>query len=310
MINFIQNCINTFYRYPKARIREVERFGGKKVYEYMLAQKLEMVKAARNIDALPRSNGALSVYFLTGKKYIDQTLFCICSLEKSMSDTFKYILVDDGTFDEDLKEFVTLKIPNATIIAKSDIFQNLERHLPFERYPVLRKKRDEYPHIKKLTDIHTLDGGKGFKLVLDSDMLFNHPPIEIRNWLEHPDSPIHMIDCAEAYGYEHSFLERVCGAEVPKLVNVGVFGIDSAAINWSDLERWTNELEARAGASYYLEQALSAMLIAEQETVVLDRENYLVNPSEDEIHDCKATLHHYVDLSKKGYYTKAWKKFV
>lgn len=67
-----------------------------------------------------------------------------------------------------------------------------------------------------------------------------------------------------------------------------------------------NTLEEKEGSSYYLEQALTAMLIGEQKSIVLDKDKYKVNPS---LRDTTA-LHHYVDLSKKYYYTQAWKKLI
>jgi hypothetical protein len=310
MKGLIQKLINKYYRYPKAKLREIERFGGETAYKDMLAQKDAMTKSIINLIPLKKSNGKLKIYFLTGKKYIEQTLFCIFSLEKQMDETFKYVLVDDGTFDLTMIDFVNTKLPNVEIAIKSVIDKNITTYLPMDKFPVLNWKRAEYPHIKKLTDVHTLNNCEGYKLVLDSDMLFNHPPVEIKSWLENPNKAIHMVDCDEAYGYSHLLMEQLCGSAIPKLVNVGVFGIDSNEVNWSNLERWIKELEEAEGASYYLEQALSAMLIAGKSTTILDKEKYKVNPPEKEIDKCNATLHHYVDLSKKGYFTKAWKKFV
>ncbi len=310
MTSIIQKLINDFYRYPRDRAKEIKRFGGKAEFKKMLGEQEKMQKSVRILQALPNSSGNLRVHFLTGKKYIDETLFCIFSLEKQIANTFKYVLVDDGTFGESLADSVKSKIPNVEIVLKATIDKNIEKHLPVSRYPILNKKRQEYPHIKKLTDIHTIGNCNGYKLVLDSDMLFYHPPKEIKSWLKKPQQAIHMVDCGESYGYSHPLIEKLCGAPIPKLVNVGIFGIDSNEIEWNRLERWTKELEEAEGASYYLEQALSAMLIAGKPATILDKEKYRVNPSEKEIDDCKATLHHYVDLSKKGYYTKAWKKFV
>ncbi len=310
MISYIQKLVDKYYRDPKGKRNHINRFGGKLVYDGMLAQKEEMVKSISDFNPIKNPLGQLKIHFLTGKKYIDQTLFCIFSLEKQMPNTFKYRLIDDGTFDNDLANFVASKAPNVEIVLKEEIDKNIDKYFPVDKYPVLNRKRKEYSHIKKLTDVHTLENCQGYKLVLDSDMLFYHPPTEIKEWLEKPNQPIHMIDCGEAYGYTSGLMETLCGSSIPKLVNVGVFGIESGAINWDILETWVSELEQEEGASYYLEQALSAMLIAGKPKIALDKEKYVVNPSENEIDLCQATLHHYVDLSKKGYYTKSWKNFI
>lgn len=310
MTSLIQKLINNYYRYPKAKHKEIKRFGGKLAYQKMLAQKKEMTKSIVSFTPLKKSEGSLKIYFLTGKKYIDQTLFCIFSLEKQIVNTFQYVFVDDGTFDADIIKIISYKIPSAMIITQEMINKNIAAYLPINKYPVLNRKRQEYPHIKKLTDIHTLNECKGFKLVLDSDMLFYQSPSEIIAWLKKPASPIYMIDCEEAYGYSHDLMQKLCGETIPELVNVGVIGMDSASINWILLEEWVKELEEQEGTCYYLEQALSAMLVAGKKAIVLDREAYKVNPSAKEINDTTAILQHYVDLSKMGYYTKAWKKFV
>jgi predicted component of type VI protein secretion system len=56
-----------------------------------------------------------------------------------------------------------------------------------------------------------------------------------------------------------------------------------------------------------LEQALTAMLIGETEAAVLPADEYMVNPQMKAIEEKTGVLHHYVDLSKEGYFKKAWR---
>ena len=306
----LQTIINQLYRYPKAKAKEIKRFGGKKVYIEMLQGK-EMMKAqAKKLSPVQTVVDGFEIYFLTGKNYLYQTLFCITSLNLQAPNTFKYTLVDDGSFDRDLIQLAKQKLPNSKIILKEEIEQNLRKLIPASDFPILHQKRKDYPHIKKLTDIHTLASNTDYKLVLDSDMLFWNRPRAIIDWFHHTERPIHMVDCAEAYGYSPQLMKSLCGYEIPSLVNVGVIGIDSSSINWESLEEWIKQLEANEGTCYYLEQALSAMLIAGKTAAVLDQEAYKVNPLPGEIEETKSILYHYVDLSKMGYYTSAWKKFV
>jgi hypothetical protein len=90
---------------------------------------------------------------------------------------------------------------------------------------------------------------------------------------------------------------------------VGAIGLKSEAINWNKLENWVKTLEEQEGTSYYLEQALSAMLIGKIDATVLKTGDYIVNPSADQIKNKTGILHHYVDLSKEGYFKHAWKHF-
>ncbi|TSD65870.1 glycosyltransferase family 2 protein [Inquilinus sp. KBS0705] len=301
----IQQLINFLYRTPKAELKKFKRFGGYFNYRSMMVASLAMQKASASLPPVQSHADGFSIYFLTGKNYLYQTLFCIQSLVKSSTEKFKFILVDDGSFDEVLMERIKRQLPGAVIIDKETIDKNLQETLPVDSFPYLHHKRAVYPHIKKLTDIHTLPGDD-WKLVLDSDMLFWAYPTDILNWLKHPDKPIHMIDCVESYGYTANLMEKLSASTIKPLINVGAVGLNSKHINWHNVEHWVKELETAEGTSYYLEQALTAMLIGHKPTIALDTDNYIVNPTDN----AKGVLHHYVDLSKEYYYKSAWKKFI
>ncbi len=278
-------------------------------YRKMNSNRKLMQKAAFCLPSVTSYTNGLPLYFLTGKKYLYQTLFCIRSLSKSCKEQFKFILVDDGSFDAPLIAHINRLLPGAEIITQAIINQNLEKILPRDKYPILRHKREIYPHLKKLTDIHSLPI-KGWKLVLDSDMLFFAPPIAITSWLKKPTQPLHMVDCMESYGYTRQLMETLTGAGIPPLLNVGAIGLNSASIQWNTMEEWIGTLEEKEGTSYYLEQALSAMLISTIPSLILSSDQYIVNPDENSIEHFNGILHHYVDLSKKGYFNKAWKVFI
>lgn len=269
----------------------------------------EMEQRSLELPPVVSHTNGLPIYFLTGKNYLYQTLYCIQSLIKSTAAQFKFILVDDGSFNAALVERVAKQLPGAQIITVKQISENLQNTLPETCYPYLHKKRAVYPHIKKLTDVHTIPGDD-WKLVLDSDMLFWHEPKEIITWLYAPQQPLHMIDCTEAYGYSQQLMEQLTGAPVKPLLNVGAIGLKSEAIDWDKLENWVKTLEEQEGTSYYLEQALSAMTIADTDAAVLKAGDYIVNPGPDQIKNKTGILHHYVDLSKEGYFKQAWKHFL
>ncbi|MDN3548738.1 hypothetical protein [Mucilaginibacter aquaedulcis] len=268
-----------------------------------------MEQASTYLPPISSSKDGLPIYFLTGHKYFYQTLFCIRSLHLVSKCCFRFILVDDGSFDGQLIDRIKQQLPGATIVTKGQILHNLQNIIPLHKYPQLHHKRAIYPHIKKLTDIHTLSGTP-WKLVLDSDMLFWNDPVALTDWLTQPTGPLHLIDCDEAYGYSSGLMKDLCGEEIKPLINVGAIGLDSSCINWDSLEQWIGLLEEKQGTSYYLEQALTAMIIGERHTIVLDASRYIVNPCEADITNQQSVLHHYVDLSKEGYYKKAWQKTI
>lgn len=303
MFNMIQSLINYIYRYPKDKYKNIQRFGGYFQYQRMLKEREKMMCEATHILPINSYNNGLVIYFLTGKAYLYQTLFCIKSLVTVSDKKFKFVLIDDGTFDKNLIEQINDQLPNSEIITKEKIERNLEKVMPKSKFPILHQKRKEYPHIKKLTDIHTISGS--WKLVFDSDMLFWKNPVEIINWLDKPEAPIHIIDCEQSYGYATALMKRLCKHEIPERVNVGIIGLNSGEINWEDIEKWIIGLEKEGGKSYYLEQAISAMILASKKCIILKEDEYKVNPSKNEAIEKSSSLHHYVDLSKAYYYSNA-----
>ncbi|MBB6235496.1 hypothetical protein HDC90_000093 [Pedobacter sp. AK013] len=304
-----QKLVNHLYRYPKSNWKTIQRFGGYLSYWRMLASKKQMQKASENLPPIISNHNGFPIYFLTGKKYLYQTLFCALSLTKSCKETFRFILIDDGSFDQDLINQVKQQMPNVKLILKNEIENNLELKLPTSAYPFLHQKRKIYPHIKKLTDIHTIDDNP-FKLVLDSDMLFWNEPTELIDWLKNPNGCIYMLDSEESYGYDKALMETLCGFTIPNLMNVGTFGVNSNSINWNNIENWAKSLEEKQGASYFLEQALSVMVVANQKKTILNKEEYIVNPHERGSTFNRSKLHHYVDLSKRHYFENDWKAFL
>jgi hypothetical protein len=250
---------------------------------------------------------AFQVYFLTGKKYWYQTAFCLYSLQRFAEVNIRAVLVDDGSFDDDLAMQVSQQFPSTSqVVRKSELDGLLEEKLPLAKFPVLRKRRLEYPHIRKLTDIHILPG-EGAKLVLDSDMLFFRKPDTLLQWLSNPAGMLFMKDVEESYGYSASLLRQLSGVKTfPERLNVGIAGIPSSKINWDKLEYWTDELMKRDGSSYLQEQAITAMLAANENYYCLDEQDYKVLPS-IEHETVPEILHHYVADAKYDYFVKGWK---
>lgn len=305
----LQRFINFIYRYPKARLQNYNRFGGYFNYRSMMYSMRLMKKASLTLAPVTSYPDGLPVYFLTGEKFLYQTLFCIQSLKKVSRAKFNYILIDDGSFGDSLIKQVERQLPGAQIILQAELEQNIEKYLPESLYPALYNKRKVYPHLKKLTDVHTLPG-KHWKLVLDSDMLFWAEPTKLISWLNNPVSPLHMVDCEPSYGYTGPLMEQLAGSAIRPLINVGAIGLKSDTINWAKVNHWIKVLEEKEGGSYYLEQALTAMLIGDAVTTTLPADTYIVNPAASDVVEKNGTLHHYVDLSKAPYFKLAWRQLV
>ena len=116
-----------------------------------------------------------------------------------------------------------------------------------------------------------------------------------------------MTDCVESYGYSRRLMESLAGAPIPPLMNVGICGLRSESLDWEQLEHWCQELVKREGTSYYLEQALVAMIAAKATPTVMPREDYITFPTREEAFQGTGVLQHYVADSKPWYFGEAWK---
>ncbi len=141
-------------------------------------------------------------------------------------------------------------------------------------------------------------------------MLFFREPKILIDWLLAPDRPCHMIDIETSYGYSHALMTELAGGDIPDRLNVGICGLCSDKIDWDRLEDWCRVLIEREGTSYYQEQALTALLMANASCVVAPAAEYVVLPDKEEGKNPKAILHHYVADSKSSYFRYGWRHFV
>jgi hypothetical protein len=266
-----------------------------------------MEDAAQNLNPLPEPAGdAPEIFYLTGRRFVYQTLFCAVSLGRQTGQSFRFVAIDDGTLRDVDIALLRRILPEMRIVRNWEVEATLETWLPATRYPEIRRRRLVYPHLRKLTDVHA--GGAGWKLVLDSDMLFHGRPNFILDWLEAPDQPCHMLDVADAYGYSTGLLRELAGTDLPVRLNVGICGLNGESIDWEKLEYWCRELVAREGTHYLMEQALVAMLTAGAPRAAAPPEMYVTSPSRLEAERPTAILHHYTAESKAWYYRFAWRQ--
>lgn len=266
-----------------------------------------MVAAAHRLPLLSRATGApLTVHLLTGRRFWYQTVFCLWTFARHADRPVSPVIYDDGSLRHEHCEPIARLFPQACFISRDDIVARLDHALPAHRYPVLRERWLHYPNIRKITDVHA--GRTGWKLVLDSDLLFFRRPELLVNWLDRPDRPLHAVDSETSYGYARSLMNELAGAPVPDLVNVGLTGLEGYSIDWERLEHWCATLITREGTHYFLEQALIAMHVAGRPCAIAPAADYVTAPTEPEADDCRAVMHHYVALSKRSYFRTNWRR--
>jgi hypothetical protein len=119
-----------------------------------------------------------------------------------------------------------------------------------------------------------------------------------------------MTDCSESYGYPVELMGSLSGHSVSRLLNTGVNGIHSGLIDWDELEHWIEALETTHGTSYFLEQALFAMVSSRAPVLRLPADTYVVSPAGSSATRTDCVLQHYVYDSKPHYFGRAWRQWL
>jgi hypothetical protein len=249
----------------------------------------------------------LELHMVVGKRFWYMAAFALVSLKKHLSSPVQVHFYSDGMLTAEHGKALRQLPVEAVFYGIEEIMAKVEKWLPREKYPILRERFDNYPNIRKLISPHV--GSRGAKIVLDADVLFFGRPDELCKWLAKPEGVLCATDITESYGYSRDLLEKLAGGKLPEKVNVGVTGLISETIDWDQLEKWCAELHAKAGTSYYLEQAIIAMLSVKYACHQLAEKRYITCPNEAEAKERAGVMQHYVDLSKKQYFRELWRKF-
>ena len=294
-------------RLPRDEFRRLRRWGPR-AYVRIPTWKRQMESAACRLPPLqPEHPGQspLEVWFLTGRQFWYQTAFCAWSLARHSGRPLTVQLADDGTLTPELEQELRRLFPQGSTHWRQQCLECFERLLPAGRYPTLHQRWHDYINLHKLTAPHIT--GRGVQLVLDSDMLFFRRPEALLAWWDRRDQPCLMVDCEESYGYSRPLLERLAGVGLLPSLNVGICGLASESIDWDELEFWCSSLVEAEATSYFLEQALVAMLASRARPTVLPRAEYITCPTRGDVENGAGVLQHYVADSKPWYFGKAWR---
>jgi hypothetical protein len=244
---------------------------------------------------------------LVGTRFWFMAGYALVSLQRQIDRLLHIHLYDDGSLQVKQREKLETLARQVTFHDRAGIDARIAKHLPEESFPFIRERLRNYPNLKKLTDPHV--GSTGPKLVMDADVLFFGRPKELLQWCDDPHDILCATDVMESYGYPRPLMEKLTGARIPAAINVGITGLRSESLDWEELEDWCRQLMTREGKSYYLEQALVAMLCATRPFTQLDLTRYITGPKDEQVLARQGVMQHYVDLSKKEYFRNVWEHF-
>jgi len=262
-------------------------------------RRLTIGSSARQLpDGHKREGEPFPVYFMTGKEHWHMTAFCAVSLLRQTRTNIIPTILDDGTLGP--FEFDQLRriLPQSEFLNRNECDARVNETVPATRYPSLHLLRTKLPLMRKLMDLHA--GRKGWRLFLDSDMLFHSEPNWMLKWLRSAQHPIYMWDYQNSYGYSDALTTKVLGKPMRPMVNTGLYGLKSEAVDWDRLEYWAGQLYSAEGVNHFTEQCLIAMDMAENGSCPAPRD-YLIWPDEKETLHPTAVMHHYVAESRTWY---------
>jgi hypothetical protein len=303
----LNKLYNVVWRHPLRDLQKLARDGGPFERQRTSAGHTAMREAAGTLPHLPSPKADVErrVHILTGERFWHQSAYCVASLQMVSDRRITPIFYSDGTLSENVAAKLRRVTPWAEFATSEAIDEQLEAKLPAHKFPSLRERRKEYVHLRKLTDIHTF--GAGWKLVLDSDLLFFRTPDAMLQWFDNPH-PMCMKDITDNYGFPLDYLQSMVSGELPRRFNVGLYGMDSSSIDWDRVEHWCARQLKDFGFSYLQEQGLTAMLMAGKTVHVLPEEDYVLMPEVREGRAPRAVMHHYVDHSKRSYFQYGWRQ--
>lgn len=266
-----------------------------------------MEAAAHTLPPLPAARpgeSPVELHLMTGRRFWYQTAFCLWTFGRQARRPLAPVILDDGSLSSEWRAALARIAPGARFVGVEETVARLDASLPAARFPSLRERWRNFPLLRKLTDVHV--GQRGWKLFIDSDLLFFHEPKLLLDWLDRPTRPLRATDVQNAYGYPLELLAEIAGQPVPELVNTGLCGLRSEEIDWERMETWCRTLIERGGTQYYQEQALVALLLTGRDCAVAPIDDYVTLPQPPEVHECRAVMHHYVAGSKKWYFRQNW----
>jgi hypothetical protein len=264
-----------FYRWIHQPFALAGDYGWQLVFRAMLGER-RMCMAAARLPAPPPGGTKLlaPVYFLTGRRFWQQTLFCAHSFVQTNSIAAEFYFVSDGTMDDGIARQLMRPFPTARVLGHAELDEKLAAALPPARFPTLHAHRRRFVLLRKLTD--TLAGEHGYRLFLDSDMIFWRRPDELLARVARSE-PFYMADLGDdGYTLPRSVLRERLGVTLAPGVNSGVVAVRPEAVDWDLLERACALLLAEGRDQRLLEQTLWAVVLGAQNAQPLPAADYRV----------------------------------
>lgn len=253
------------------------------------------------------------ICFLTGPRFIHQTLFCAHSFARFTADLPAFEFLSDGQLAENEEAALKHVFPSAVVRRSAELDERVLAALPPDKFPTLHATRRTFVLLRKLTD--AMAGQEGFRVFFDSDMLFWSRPDELLSRIAAAD-PLYMADTVEdGYPASRAEIGRALGVSVAAGVNSGLVALDASRIDWDLMERACAFVRSTPGNQRLLEQALWAVALGAQQARPLAASAYRVMIDPTHWQQARAEhpgpiLMHYAWYSRLPYLAGEWRRYL
>jgi hypothetical protein len=299
---------------PRASLDLARTYGWGLVWRAWQGERA-MRRAAGRLAPLPVSTATFApvVCFLTGERFLHQTLFCAHSFATHAAVQPEFEFLSDGSLTTAHAHELQRLFPRARVRQKDELDAHVAAALPPAAFPVLHAVRKNFVLLRKLTD--AMAGARGYRLFLDSDMLFWRKPTELLDRAAAGD-PLYLADTVDdGYTANRAELQRALGTSAAAAVNSGLVGLDAGRIDWPLMERACAFLRSASGDRRLLEQTLWAIALGAVSARPLDAAAYRVVVDPPQFDAARKTvpepiLLHYAWRARLPYAGGEWQRYL
>lgn len=301
---------------PRREIDLASRYGWRLAWDAWRGERAMRQSAFRLQASRPDARGGgsdLTVCLLTGPDFVHQTLFCAHSFQRHANRSVSFEFLSDGRLRPQDRDALTASFPSATVRDASELDAAVRSALPPAQFPCLHEVRRHFVLLRKLTD--AMAGRSGYRLFLDSDMLFWTEPRELLERAERAQ-PLYLADLSDdGYTAGRAEITGALGVPVAPGVNSGVIGIDAASLDWQLMERACRYLIKSPGDQRLLEQTLWAVALGGIQAHRLNARDYrvVINPTQWRqlvAEACGPALVHYAWHARWPYSAYEWRRYL
>lgn len=264
----------------------------------LLEKKIPQLIVHAERASLPRID--TEVHMMLGSDTWLMAIWACRSFEYASGFSWDWVFQDDGTLGSDQILHLQDLLQSCEFRGKLDSDTKIEEAL--KKFPACDAARKKHIMFGKMFGPY-FHSDKDRYILLDSDILFFGPPLEIVEWAR-SDSPHFLFnqDIQSAYAVSPNLLSSHFGCELLPRVNAGLALVPKKYVSLEVVEEFLEKFESKSSHDLWLEQTAYALLASLQTESTLLPKTYEISFSPTRSKNCVAR--HYVggNLSRPHFF--------